>query len=145
MIYAFIVLLFSIVPVLASDSVQMVAAGGNNVIAADAFPAGIIIMSTSSCPTGWSELISWRGRFPMGAPTGVSLGVTSGTAYTTNLPQISLLNHTHAVTPAALLNVSVIGAASGAAATAVISSSASTGGGNASEIPYVQTLFCIKN
>lgn len=58
--------------------------------------AGIIFLSTGSCPAGFQELSSFAGRFPMGTPPGGTVGGTVGSP----LADLAPMTHTHPFTPA---------------------------------------------
>lgn len=45
-------------------------------------PPGMIVLSTSTCPTGLQELTSFAGRFIKGMPSGGTIAGTVGTPYT---------------------------------------------------------------
>jgi len=46
-----------------------------------AIPSGaVIFFNLASCPQGWRELTSARGRYIVGLPAGGTLGATVGTA-----------------------------------------------------------------
>ena len=57
--------------------------------------AGLIVMSTGTCPSGYEELLSFAGRFPKGRVAG-----TTGATYGTSLADQTDITHTHTFTPA---------------------------------------------
>lgn len=64
-------------------------------------PAGVIVMlaDTMAIPTGWTRVTSLDGRFPKGAPTGVSPDATGGAtthAHASSAHNHGSLSHTHA-------------------------------------------------
>ncbi len=61
-------------------------------------PAGaVMFFNLASCPSGWTELTSARGRYLVGRPSGGALAGTQGTALT-NLENRAVGQHNHAVT-----------------------------------------------
>ena len=62
----------------------------------DVISAGMVaFFNLSSCPTGWSELTSARGRYIVGLPSGGTLAGTAGTAFTTNAENRTVGPHSH--------------------------------------------------
>ncbi len=58
--------------------------------------SGLIVLSTSSCPSGYQQLLSFNGRFPIGVP---SAGTVAGTVGT-GLTNLAAITHSHTFTPA---------------------------------------------
>jgi len=117
----------------------------------------------SSCPSGWSELTSARGRYVVGLPAGGSLSGTQGTALS-NLENRAVGQHNHTIyDPGHLHNLTapnsgtnggvwqtgnntagptLAGALTSSVTTGItINSSGSITGTNA---PYIQLLVCQK-
>lgn len=67
-------------------------------------PPSTLFLSTSACPSGFLELPSFQGRFPIGVPTGGSPGAVLGSA----LADLGALTHTHAFAGTAALNTSSV-------------------------------------
>jgi hypothetical protein len=67
--------------------------GGNNLI-----PSGaVMFFNLPSCPSGWSELTTARGRYLVGKPSGGTLAGTQGTALT-DLENRAVGQHNHSIT-----------------------------------------------
>ena len=67
--------------------------GGNNLI-----PSGaVMFFNLPSCPSGWSELTTARGRYLVGKPSGGTLAGTQGTALT-DLENRAVGEHDHSIT-----------------------------------------------
>lgn len=61
-------------------------------------PAGqVAFFNLSSCPSGWTELTSARGRYIVGLPSAGTLAGTAGTALS-NLESRAVGQHTHTIT-----------------------------------------------
>lgn len=54
-------------------------------------PASLIVLSTSTCPTGYQELPSLEGRYAKGTPSGGAVAGTVGSA----LGDLATLSHSH--------------------------------------------------
>lgn len=110
-------------------------------------PAGVIVMSTSTCPSGWTRLNSWDGRFVLGSPTGESgVAITSGTAYTSDRPNLSFVAHSHSLTVPTDNQGSTLASANVGAEGIVNTSTIATASTNfETTLPYIQVIFCIKN
>jgi len=62
------------------------------------FPSGtVMLFNLNTCPPGWSELTSARGRYIVGLPAGGTQAGTTGTALS-NLEDRAVGQHTHAIT-----------------------------------------------
>ncbi len=133
--------------------------------ATNGIPTGLVMFfTTSSCPSGWSELTSARGRYVVGLPAGGSLSGTQGTALS-NLENRAVGQHNHTIyDPGHLHNLTapnsgtnggvwqtgnntagptLAGALTSSVTTGItINSSGSITGTNA---PYIQLLVCQKN
>lgn len=59
--------------------------------------SAIAFFATSTCPTGWTELTTARGRYLVGLPSGGTLAGTAGTALS-NLENRPVGQHTHTIT-----------------------------------------------
>ena len=59
--------------------------------------SAVMFFNRSSCPSGWTELTSARGRSLVGLPSGGTLGGTQGTALT-NLENRPVGQHNHPIT-----------------------------------------------
>ena len=111
-----------------------------------AVPSGAVMhFDLSSCPSGWSELTSARGRYLIGLNSGGTLGATVGTALS-NSENRAVGQHTHNFgirneenSGGDLPEQSGPGAASGITTTGA---SGTVAGTNA---PYIQLLVCRKN
>jgi hypothetical protein len=61
-------------------------------------PAGAVtFFNRSTCPSGWTELTTARGRYLVGRPSGGTLGGSAGTALG-NLENRAVGRHSHGVT-----------------------------------------------
>lgn len=70
-------------------------------------PSGMILLSTSTCPTGWNEYTGAYGRFMVAMPAG---GTAGGTVGATPLGDLENKTHTHTFTvPAAVRGAGGIG------------------------------------
>ena len=70
---------------------------GSCITSWDDIPAGAVIsFNLSSCPAGWSELTSARGRYIVGLPSGGTLAGTAGTALS-NQENRATGQHSHTV------------------------------------------------
>jgi len=126
----------------------------------DDIPAGaVMFFDLSSCPSGWSELTSARGRYLTGLPSGGTLAGTAGTALS-NLENRAAGQHTHTVddpghshgNATAIIGPGDFGAGGGfiniytAGGTGYselsLENSGSVAGTNA---PYIQLLTCQRN
>lgn len=67
-------------------------------------PASTIFISTAACPAGFQELPSFEGRYPIGVPTGGSVGAVLGSA----MADLGTLTHSHAFAGTASLNTSSV-------------------------------------
>lgn len=124
---------------LKSDPTKCLSKGGSA-------PSGaVMFFNLSSCPSGWSELTAARGRYPVGLPSGGTLGATVGTALsnTENRPvgQHTHGSHEHGGGCAAGSWCS-FRAASGGETGGVTDPSGTIPGTNA---PYIQLLTCQKD
>ena len=110
-------------------------------------PSGLIMMKSSgSCPTGWTEYTMTRGRALVGVPSGGTIQGTVGTALT-NLQNKTHTHtgpsHTHSITVG---NMNSGGTPfhgqdpSGSGGTGLTGTSAAS-----NSLPYVQLLFCSKD
>lgn len=72
-------------------------------------PAGVIVLSTGTCPAGFQELPSFMGRFPMGTPYGGAAGALVGTP----LGNLGTITHTHPFTPSGTVSAPVFTGNSG--------------------------------
>lgn len=64
------------------------------------FPSGaVVFFNTATCPEGWAELQSARGRVPLGLPNGGTLAATVGTDLANEADRTisQVPSHTHAV------------------------------------------------
>ncbi len=85
-------LFFIIKEVLAWTNPSQAPPGGNG---SGVIPSGqIAFFNLSSCPSGWTEATSTRGRYVVGLPSGGSLASTAGTALS-NLENRPTGAHTH--------------------------------------------------
>jgi hypothetical protein len=125
-------------------------------------PTGaVMFFNLSSCPSGWSELISARGRYVVGLPSGGTLAGTVGTALSNNENR-PVGQHTHTASGAShdhyyQMPVSYVGVSSGSsynvptgtgstntsasAVSVTVDNAGSVAGTNA---PYIQLLTCQK-
>ena len=60
-------------------------------------PSGSVFMFEGSCPPGWERVAELDGKFPLGAPAGVTSGLSSGGADTHDHSLPSLISHTHSI------------------------------------------------
>ncbi len=143
--------------------------GDNKVLTSDAnglatwqsaaVPSGFVgFFNLASCPNGWTELTSARGRYLVGLPSGGTLASTAGTALT-NLENRAVGAHAHTVTDPGhshtySSSVGTSGASNGwtGQATSAQTSTGMTGItiGNAGSVagtnaPYIQLLVCQKD
>lgn len=58
---------------------------------------GVMFFNLASCPSGWTELTTGRGRYIVGRPSGGTLAGTAGTALT-NLENRPVGQHNHPIT-----------------------------------------------
>lgn len=58
-------------------------------------PAGLIAMFAGACPTGWTRYTALDGKFPKGAPTGVTSPLNTGGATTHTHTYAGVIAHTH--------------------------------------------------
>ncbi|MFH1724119.1 MAG: hypothetical protein ABII00_05790 [Elusimicrobiota bacterium] len=101
--------------------------GGNPIM-----PAGAIFLWLgAACPAGFTEVTSLRGRMPLGAPAGGTVGITGGAAAFTG--DGGALSHVHAPTGA----LASPGFRSGGSLN--LTDNVDT------TMPYVQVLFCRKS
>lgn len=63
----------------------------------DAPTSAVAFFNLASCPSGWTEYTTGRGRYLVGLPSGGTLGATVGTALS-NLENRPVGQHTHGVT-----------------------------------------------
>ncbi|MCX7616023.1 MAG: hypothetical protein N2Z68_01380 [Patescibacteria group bacterium] len=127
-------------------------------------PSGaVMFFNLSSCPSGWTELTSARGRYIVGLPAGGTLAATVGTALS-NQENRPVGQHSHTIydpghyhTNSSLLNGSTgWGGSAGAGAilysgdsndtisfTGITVNDAGTVAGT--NAPYIQLLACQKN
>jgi hypothetical protein len=71
---------------------------GDFAAAAEAVPAGAVsFFNLATCPNGWSELTTARGRYLVGLPSGGTLTATAGTALT-DLENRAVGQHNHGIT-----------------------------------------------
>ena len=109
-------------------------------------PSGAVMsFNLASCPSGWTELISARGRYIVGLPAGGTLGGTSGTALS-NLENRPTGNHTHSLS----MGFYSTGAVSSYPAMAwsdggYAGVTGGTGYPADTNAPYIQLLTCQKN
>jgi len=134
-------------------------AGGGTVIP----PGAVMAFNLASCPTGWSELTSARGRYIVGLPSGGTLAGTAGTALSNTENRavgqhnhgITDPGHSHAQQPQTLLGIAggiistntgpvlQTGGTTSTATTGItINNAGSVAGTNA---PYLQLLICQKD
>jgi len=125
-------------------------------------PSGMVsFFNLASCPSGWTELTTARGRSLVGLPLSGTLAGTAGTALT-NLEDRPVGQHNHAITDPGhvhglVTSIQLYGAPAlgsgvetqigssntGSAVTGItINNAGSTAGTNA---PYLQLLVCSKN
>ncbi|MBI4424145.1 MAG: hypothetical protein HY554_10485, partial [Elusimicrobia bacterium] len=125
-------------------------------------PAGMVsFFALASCPTGWTEYTTGRGRYVVGLPGGGALEGTNGTALS-NLEDRPVGQHNHGVTDPGhthnILNSAATNQSGGMSAKGnttsstpgtesnttgvTINNAGSVAGTNA---PYVQLLACKKN
>lgn len=98
-------------------------------------PSGMVMFSTSgSCPSGWTEYTSARGRVIVGLPSGGTNGGTVGTAYT----NVENRTHTHTV------GSSSRQVQSGTGQGVIDGVDANTGATSATP-PYIQLIACQKS
>ncbi len=127
---------------------------------AGSIPTGTIaFFSLASCPTGWTEKTALRGRYPVGLPSGGTLGLTNGTALSDGEDR-AVGRHNHLVTDPGHSHGVPTGVGAGGYQTHVngtpnigsIASDSSTSGisiQNAGSVagtnaPYIQYLACEK-
>lgn len=149
----------------ANSSIRVVDVNGNVTCETDdtgagGLPAGaVVFFNTAVCPTGWTELVALRGRYPVGLPAGGTLLGTAGTALGNleNRP-VGLHNHSindpqhrHSYTPPVATSTGSgasqagVGASTqtGFSATGITINNAGTVAGT--NAPYVQLLACQKD
>lgn len=110
-------------------------------------PADLIVLSTASggCPAGYRRLDSWDGRFILGSPTGASgVAIASGTAYTSDRPNLSFTAHTHLVNVPPDTEGNALANATVGREGVRTSSEALASSGFETQVPYIQVIFCIK-
>lgn len=123
-------------------------------------PAGAVMpFNLASCPTGWAEFTTARGRYVVGLPSGGTLNGTAGTALT-NAENRATGVHSHTVTdPGHHHTVGQIGdgAVSGPTGDLHVTGLRDTGdevtgltvdnstGVAGTNAPYIQLLMCQKN
>jgi hypothetical protein len=119
--------------------------------------------STSTCPSGWTEVTGARGRYIVGLPSGGTLAGTAGTGLT-NLQNRSVGEHTNTINDSGhghnnvlAMSTSMGGRADNAVKTHLIIQNSAMGSsntgvtvGNAGTVagtnaPYIQLLVCKKN
>jgi len=97
-------------------------------------PSGTLILTTSTCPSGFTEYTAARGYYLVGVPSGGSVGGTVGSA----MGDLSNANHNHTVTTATANFVNTLGSA--AAVTSVTSPTGDVARGTIA--PYFQIRLC---
>ena len=112
-------------------------------------PASMIGLFKATCPAGWTEYTTARGRYIVGVPSGGSIGGTIGTPLT-NLRNKTHTHtgpsHTHTVgsgrvqTPDTV-DARVTNATSGGGGTGATG----TAGAAGSILPYIQLTLCTKD
>jgi len=150
--------------------VTVVSDGSNWIISstnASDLPSGTIAyFNSASCPAGWSEFTSVRGRYIVGLPSGGTLAASVGTALSNQENRATGLHnhgitdpgHSHGVNDGSLdlarnygpygilTNQSVYGSSGGLISSATtgitINNAGSVAGTNA---PFIQLLTCFKN
>jgi len=105
----------------------------------DLVPKGLIAISTSACWPGWQELGSFQGRFIVGTLAGGTVATSTGTAFTSDLTYVNL-KHTHTLPSVVVKSGTGISVADYTTGTNANTFAA----GQASEVPYIQVKFCMK-
>lgn len=122
-------------------------------------PGAVMSFNLSSCPAGWSEFTSARGRYIVGTPLGGNVATTTGTALS-NQENRAVGQHTHTIndpghTHTGMTEITSSGSYGAGGSThyyansggsndtgITVNNSGSVAGTNA---PYVQLLTCQKN
>ncbi len=117
-------------------------------------PAAVAFFSSTTCPSGWTEVTDARGRYLVGLPSGGNLASTTGTALT-NLENRdvgqahgangSLAAHTHSTGGGGtVFTTGGVNGVSTAQGSLSVTVSAVSGIPAGTPAPYIQFLVCQK-
>src|SRR2546422_9342512 len=106
------------------------------------FSTATLLIDTGSCPAGYTELTSLRGRYPVGVPSGGTMAATTGTALT-NSENRPAGAHTHNVVGFTDgLSTNLANATNPSCSGACLTGATDTGGlVSGTNAPYYQGMF----